>query len=180
VAAVERAMAADPDDPLVLIEASRLDAMNGDLEAAANHLRRAVELAPNDADVLAVAAWSAPERSAIPREAVAWADRALALNPARPDWYLTAKGGALLAAREYAPAIEALRLGAKEMLETWINMAAAAGMLGDARTAQEASAQVQRINPDFSLDFYLDGWPWEPAFRALLLEGGRKAGLGAG
>jgi TolB-like protein/DNA-binding winged helix-turn-helix (wHTH) protein len=180
VAAVERAMAADPEDPLVLIEASRLDAMNGDLDAAASHLRRAVELAPNDADVLAVAAWSAPERSAIPREAVAWADRALALNPARPDWYLTAKGGALLAAREYAAAIEALRLGAKEMLETWINMAVAAGMLGDARTAQEASAQVRRINPDFSLDFYLDGWPWEPAFRALLLEGGRKAGLGAG
>lgn len=176
--AIERAMAADPNDPQVLLEASRLDAINGNLDAAAAHIRRAVEVAPNDADVLAVAAWAAPERSTLAREAVAWADRALALNPERPDWYMAAKGEALLAARDYALAIEALRKGPRDLPDDLVMIAVAAGMLGDKRTAEEAAAQVRRVLPEFDLAMYLDGWPWEPTFRALLLEGAERAGLG--
>ena len=132
--AIERAIAADPGDPLVLLEASRLDAIDGDLDAAERHIRRAVDVAPNDADVLAVAAWSAPERSTITGEAVAWADRALALNPARPDWYMAAKGEAALAAGDYADALQALRSGPLGLVDTWFQIAAAAAMLGDTRS----------------------------------------------
>ncbi len=87
-----RALAADPNDPGALIEASRVYAVAGDLAAAERALRRAVDLAPNDADVLAIAGWSAPERAPIGRDALAWVERAQALNPDGPGWYMTAKG----------------------------------------------------------------------------------------
>lgn len=175
---IERAMAADPTDPQVLLESSRLKAVRGDLAAAERAIRQAVERAPNDADVLAIAAWAAPERSPITTEAVAWAERALALNPTRPDWYMMALGQSSFAAGDYAGAIAALRGGPKDLLDGWLVFASAAGMLGDNAAAQEASAEIHRIMPDFDLDFYLDGWPWEPTFRDMLYAGAVKAGLG--
>ena len=96
-----RAVAADPDDPSTLLEVSRLAAMDGDREAAERAIRRAVERAPNDADILAVAAWMGPGYGGIHADANAWADRALALNPAAPGWYMLAKGTAAFAAGDY-------------------------------------------------------------------------------
>ena len=174
---IEHAVAADPDDPAVLIEASRLDAMDGDLDAAARKLRRAVERAPNDADNLAVAAWSAPERAPLAAEAVAWADRALALNPERPDWYMAAKGQAAFAAGDDAGAIAALKQGPKDYLDGWVMIAEAAANLGDTRQAEAAVAEVRRLSPDFDLEVYLGGWPWEPTFSRRLREGAIRAGL---
>ncbi|HET9067184.1 MAG TPA: hypothetical protein VFN28_00975, partial [Amaricoccus sp.] len=175
---IERAVAADPDDPAVLLEASRLDAWAGDLDAAARKIRRAVERAPNDADILAVAAWSAPERAPLAAEAVAWADRALALNPERPDWYMAAKGQAAFAAGDDAGAIAALKQGPKDWADGWVMLAAAAANLGDPRLAGAAVAEVRRIIPDFDLEVYLDGWPWEPGFAARIRAGAIRAGLG--
>ena len=150
----------------MLIEASRLDAMDGDLDAAARKLRRAVERAPNDADNLAVAAWSAPERAPLAAEAVAWADRALALNPERPDWYMAAKGQAAFAAGDDAGAIAALKQGPKDYLDGWVMIAEAAANLGEPAQAEAAAAEVRRLSPDFDLEVYLGGWPWEPTFSA--------------
>lgn len=172
---IERALAADPDDPAVLIEASRLD--DGDPDAAAHKLRRAVARAPNDADNLAVAAWSAPERAPIAREALDWADRALALNPEHPDWYMAAKGQAAFAAGDDAAAIAALREGPKDYLDGWVMVAAAAAALGDPALVAEATGQIRRISPDFDLAVYLGGWPPEPGFAARLRAGASRAGL---
>lgn len=177
---IERAVSADPDDPAVLIEASRLDAIDGDLDAAARKLRRAVERAPNDADILAVAAWSAPERAPIATEALAWVNRALALNPNRPDWYMSAKGQAAFAAGDDAGAIAALDEGPKDYVDGWVMRAAAATNLGDRQGAEAAAAELRRLVPDFNLEVYLDGWPWEPAFAKRIREGALRAGLGAG
>ena len=175
---VAKAVAADPDDPAVLIEASRPDALDGDLDAAAAKLRRAVELAPNDADILAVAAWSGPERAPIAAEALGWIDRALALNPTRPDWYLAAKGQAAFAAGDYAAALAALKQGPPAYFDGWVMTAAAAAELGDTVTAKAAVAEVRRQLPGFDLHVYLAGWPWEPTFAARLRAGAMRAGLG--
>src|SRR5690606_6369677 len=56
--AAERAYALDPDDPEVLWRVARERGAQGDFENAARMLRRAVELAPGNADVLMVAAWT--------------------------------------------------------------------------------------------------------------------------
>jgi TolB-like protein/DNA-binding winged helix-turn-helix (wHTH) protein len=174
---IERAVAADPDDPTVLIEASRIEAIDGNFDAAARKLRRAVDRAPNDADVLAVAAWSAPERAPIAVEAVTWADRAIALNPERPDWYMEAKGEAAFAAGDHAGALQALEQGPKDYAERSLVMAAAAGLLGDHDTAAAAVADLRRQLPDFDLDTHLADWPWEPGFHRRLREGAIRAGL---
>ena len=176
----ERAVAADPDDPTVLIEASRLDAIDGDLDAAARKLRRAVERAPNDADVLAVAAWSAPERAPIAAEAIGWTDRALALNPERPDWYLEARGEATFASGDDAGALRWLREGPKDLPDRLLYVAAATGNLGDGHAAEIAAAELRHRVPDFDLDVYLADWPWERGLREKLRAGAVRAGLGSG
>ncbi|MFO1047868.1 MAG: winged helix-turn-helix domain-containing protein [Geminicoccaceae bacterium] len=176
---IERAVAADPDEPTVLIEASRLDAIDGDPEAAARKLRRAVERAPNDADVLAVAAWSAFERAPIGAEAVGWADRALALNPERPDWYLEARGEATFASGDDAGAVRWLSEGPKDLPDRLLYLAAATGNLGDRRAAEAAAAELRRHVPDFDLKAYLRDWPWEQGLREKLRTGAIRAGLGS-
>ena len=177
---IERAVAADPDDPTVLIEASRLDAIDGDFDAAARKLRRAVERAPNDADVLAVAAWSAPERAPIAAEAIGWTDRALALNPERPDWYLEARGEATFASGDDAGALRWLREGPKDLPDRLLYVAAATGNLGDGHAAEIAAAELRHRVPDFDLDVYLADWPWERGLREKLRAGAVRAGLGSG
>ena len=162
----------------MLIEASRLDASAGDLDAAARKLRRAVERAPNDADVLAIAAWSAVAGAPIATEALAWADRAIALNPERPDWYMFSKAQASFATGDDAAAVAALKDAPKDSLDSWLTMAAAAANLGDREQAAAAAAEVRRIAPDFNLAFYFDGWPYEPGFRARFLDAATRAGLG--
>jgi TolB-like protein/DNA-binding winged helix-turn-helix (wHTH) protein len=175
---VERAVAADPDDPGVLIERSKFDAIAGDFETAGRALRRAVELAPNDADTLAVAAWSAGGRAAIGRDAVTWTERAEALNPNRPDWYMGAKGTAAFAAGEYALAVDALNASPRSWAERWVFLAAAEAMLGHDDAARAAAAEVRRQIPSFDLAVYLESW-WEPEAVERLRDGLTGAGLGA-
>jgi tetratricopeptide (TPR) repeat protein len=52
------ALAADPDDPATLLEACKQAAYDGDPAPAERAARRAVAQAPNDADILAQAAWT--------------------------------------------------------------------------------------------------------------------------
>ncbi len=175
---VARAVAADPADPMVLLESSRIKAMDGDLAGAERDIRLAIERAPGDADVLAVAAWSGPERAPVGRDAVEWADRALALNPERPDWYMGAKGQALFAIGDDAGALAALREGPQDYIDGWVMMAAAAAALGDRQAAEDAVAQLRRLVPGFDIDLYLAGWPWEPGLRERIRAGAVRAGLG--
>jgi TolB-like protein/DNA-binding winged helix-turn-helix (wHTH) protein len=174
-----RAIEADPDDPSTLLEAARVAAMDGDPESAERSIRRAVERAPNDADILAVAAWSGPGMANIYADADAWSDRALALNPAAPSWYMAAKGTAAFAAGDYPAAIAALRAAPQDFAETHFFIAAAAAKLGDVAAATTAAGHVRRLVPSFSLATFLAGAAWvDGDFRDRLQEGAVRAGLG--
>jgi Flp pilus assembly protein TadD len=59
-AAAERGYAPDPDDPDVLWRIARERASCGRFDSAQTALRRAVDLAPGNSDVLMVSAWVSP------------------------------------------------------------------------------------------------------------------------
>jgi TolB-like protein/DNA-binding winged helix-turn-helix (wHTH) protein len=174
-----RAVAADPDDPSVLLQAGWAASLDGDLEAADRSIRRAVEQAPNDADVLAVAAWSSPGGAGIKDEANAWADRAFALNPAAPGWYLQAKGSAAFAAGDYRAAVVALRAAPPDFAERAFFLAAAEGMLGETAAARAAADELRAMVPGFDLERYVQTWQ-EPGLQQRLRDGAVRAGLGTG
>jgi TolB-like protein len=175
------AVEADPDDPSTLLEVARLAAMDGDLDAGARAIRRAVERAPNDADILAVAAWMGPGYGGIYADADAWADRALALNPAAPGWYMLAKGTAAFSAGDYPAAIAAMRAAPPDFPERLLFIAAAAALQGDAGAATTAARDLNRILPDFSFATWMTGSGYHPDgdFQERLQKGATRAGIGA-
>ena len=172
-----RAVEADPDDPSVLLQAGWAAAIDGDLEAADRAIRRAVERAPNDADVLAVAAWSGPGAGGIYADANAWADRALALNPAAPGWYLLAKGTAAFGAGDYEAAVAAFRAAPPGFAERPFFLAAAHAMLGDVEAARAAADELRAMLPGFDLEPYVQTWQ-APDVQQRLRDGAVQAGLG--
>jgi TolB-like protein len=176
-----RAVAADPDDPSTLLEVARLAAMDGDRDAGQRAIRRAVERAPNDADILAVAAWMGPGYGGIYADANAWADRSLALNPAAPGWYMLAKGTAAFAAGDYPAAIAAMRAAPQDFPERFLFIAAAAAILGDTEDAADAAGDLRRILPDFSFATWMTGSGYlaEGDFEERLQQGAARAGIAA-
>jgi hypothetical protein len=112
---------------------------------------------------------------------VTWADRALALNPGGPDWYLVAKGVAAFAAGDNAAAADALGRGSAGGADRAIFLAAAEAMLGNAEAARAAADEVRRLMPGFDLASYMDGYMGAapPALRSRLHDGAVRAGLGA-
>ena len=173
-----RAVEADPDDPGTLIEVAKQAARDGDPEAVARALRRAVERAPNDADILAAAAWSGPEGAPLGPEALGWAERAMAFNPGGPAWYHTALGVPAFAVGDDARAAEALASDPSDFPDRLLYLAAAEAMLGHADRARQAADRLRELVPGFDLAFYMDGWPWEPGLWQRLHEGAVRAGLG--
>jgi hypothetical protein len=173
-----RAVEADPDDPGTLIEVAKEAARDGDPGATTRALRRAVALAPNDADILAGAAWFAPEGAPLGPEAVVWAERALALNPGGPAWYHTARGIAAFAVRDLTRAAEAFASDPSDFPDRLLYLAATEAMLGNDVRARRAADRLREVVPGFDLAFYMDGWPWEPGLRQRLYEGAVRAGLG--
>jgi TolB-like protein/DNA-binding winged helix-turn-helix (wHTH) protein len=178
LAYLSKAVEADPDDPATLIEVAKQAARDGDHGAASLALRRAVALAPSDADILAGAAWIGPETSPLATEALTWAERALALNPEGPAWYRTALGIAAFAVGDDARAAEALASDPSDFPDRLLYLAAAEAMLGQSDRAQAAGDRLRKLVPGFDLAFYMDGWPWDPGLWQRLHEGAVRAGLG--
>jgi hypothetical protein len=122
-----------------------------------------------------------PGNGRIYADANAWADRALALNPAAPGWYMLAKGTAAFAAGDYPAVIAAMRAAPQDFPERPLFIAAAAALLGDAETATSAVQDLRRIAPDFAIAAWMAGQAYLPDgdFEGRLREGAVRAGLGA-
>lgn len=173
-----KAIEADPDDPTTLLEISRDKAIAGDLDGAAEAILRAVELAPNDADVLAAASWVAPERTRLGSASLEWAKRAASLNPLGPGWYKYGMGMSALTAGDLQLAAETLRTAPDEGFpDRWLYLAAAEALLGNDAAARAAVEGLRAQAPDFDFLWWLEDYPWNPDLRDLMIEGGRLAGL---
>jgi TolB-like protein/Flp pilus assembly protein TadD len=109
----------------------------------------AVELNPNDADVLAYMA-DAVTAMAQPERAVALLERAIRLNPCHPDWYLWHLGDAQFNLARYEDAIATLSR-MRDQTEAHRLLAASHALLGQLDEARQQADHVRRAHPEFSI-----------------------------
>jgi len=169
---------ADPNDPDVLVQYCWLRSADGDLEAALSALRSAVATAPNNADVLIVAALEGSTKLQPADDALAWARRAMHLNPNPPNWYYLGLGFAALYARQYEAAVNALA-SAPDMPARWYHGAVAHALQGELDAARNAVQRLLALNPGATIRKVTSNrgeWGSRDAL-ALFVLGARLAGI---
>lgn len=176
--AATSAVRADPVDPEAQLQASWLRALDGDQDGAKQAIRRAVALAPNNADILAIASAGGPARCDLADEPLEWARRAQRLNPNAPSWYFMGMGISALYANQYGLAVSSFAKAPDTALR-WYNEAVAHALNADADGARRAVERLRQLNPRASArNFIADLGDWgNPKARALFLEGARLAGM---
>ncbi|TNF88208.1 MAG: tetratricopeptide repeat protein [Gammaproteobacteria bacterium] len=145
-------------------------------EASINAYLRALQLNPNDADVIADLA-DTYAHSGHSDEAVALIKKAMHLNPFYPDEYLWNLGGAYYNLKQYQDAINAVEQMNNPTEGSRI-LAASYAQLGQLDLAQRYARRTLSAHPDFSLEQWSlmmpDKYPDETTH---FIEGLRKAGL---
>ncbi|MDP5220587.1 winged helix-turn-helix domain-containing protein [Ruegeria sp. 2205SS24-7] len=171
-----KAYVVDPSHPEALLRMSAEQVSSGDPRTAFRYARQAVDAAPNNADILAMAAWISGvmgSESPLPYE---WGRRAVALNPNHPDWYRLSLGIAAFFADDLETSLAALR-AAKLDVENGIILAAAEALQGNMNAAKTAASAFREAGTFATLsDFWGTDLNSEPLF-ARLVEGARLAGF---
>ncbi len=141
---------------------------------------RAVALDPNGADVHA---WYAMSLSFAgrPEEAIPLFQKAIRLNPFGPTWYFFNLGNALGNTRRFEEAVLAYKKALQrspDNLLAHVLLATTYSMMGREKEARAEAAEVLRINPKFSLDYFVKTLPYkDQKVINNLIDGLRKAGL---
>lgn len=172
-----RAYQADPSDPFVLIRYSSYLANQGQEDRAAELLRRAVEAAPSDADILAHATYGAAWRGVTGPEPLEWIEKAISLTPDPPGWYIGAHGFALFHELRFEEALETFTR-APEVSDVLVFKAVTEALTGDIRAAQETVAKVRQLAPSLTVTDLgpNKGQTIGPSWKAYF-EGSRLAGV---
>jgi tetratricopeptide (TPR) repeat protein len=145
-------------------------------EASINAYQRALQLNPNDAEVMSDLA-DTYTHSGRSDEAVELIKKAMHLNPFYPDEYLWIMGGAYYTLKQYQDAINV----AEQMnnpTEGSRILAASYAQLGQLDLARDYARKTLAAHPDFSLERWSKMLPDKyPEDTAHIIEGLRKAGL---
>ena len=114
--------------------------------AAELHARRALQLNPSDADMLAGIGTLRTLRGH-PEEGLSWLERAEAVNPLHPDWYHYAFAVTLQACGHHAEAIA--RINCMPRLNAWseTRLAACHAMLGEDGEAARHLDIAEKLSP---------------------------------
>jgi len=145
-------------------------------DASINAYQRALQLNPNDADVISELGdtYAHAGRAA---EAVELLKKAMHLNPFYPDEYLWNLGGAYYVLNDYENAIKAVEQMNNPTEGSRI-LAASYGQLGQVEKAGIYARKTLEAHPDFSLDQWKTMMPDKFAHDSEhFVEGLRKAGL---
>jgi TolB-like protein len=110
---------------------------------------RALELNPNDADILARMAY-AVSCSGDARRAIDLLTRAMRLNPYYPDWYLWHLGDAYFDLGDYEQTVRTLRK-MRDQSEAHRLLAASYAHLGHGTEAGYHAEKLLAVHPDFSI-----------------------------
>jgi adenylate cyclase len=148
-----------------------------DYEEAALHYERAVDLNPNDAELLSqMGAFLTYVGRA--EEGIEWIRRAMRLNPYRPSWHWHDLGFALLCARRYAEAIKAFQHVVPPLPFDNCYIAVCYAHLGDLERARIHGRAMLESQPGTSIIGWMPREPFRnPADMEHLVAGMRMAGL---
>jgi adenylate cyclase len=145
-------------------------------DASIKAYERALQLNPNDADVISELA-DTYGHSGRSEEAVTLLKKAMHLNPFYPDEYLWNLGGAYYTLKQYENAIDAVNQMNNPTEGSRI-LAASYAQLGQLDIAREHAQKTLQAHPDFSLDKWQAMMPDKFAEDSMaFVEGLRKAGL---
>jgi len=141
---------------------------------------RAVALDPNGADVYAWYALSLTFAGR-PEEAIPLLQKAIRLNPFGPTWYFFNLGNALGNTGRYEEAVSAHKKALQrspDNLLAHVFLAATYSGMGHEKEARAEAAEVLRINPNFSVDYFAKALPYkDQSVKDSYVNALRKAGL---
>jgi TolB-like protein/Tfp pilus assembly protein PilF len=179
VDAARNAVRLDPTDGETQLVLGHAFAYQGMGDQALEQFAKAEALAPNNADLLILIAWFAPQLGQTDR-AVALAEKALQLNPNYPYWYNQALRYVYFFGRQFDKSVKYAKLVSDPFATDDAYLAAASAMMGDMSEAKAASAQVARLDPNWSVEKYMsDGGGYPDDAAMLFVEAARKAGVTA-
>jgi tetratricopeptide (TPR) repeat protein len=178
MAAARQAVTVDPDDGETHLALGIAYAYSGDHPKARSEFYRAEALAPNNADLLMIAAWTLPWLGETER-ATEFAGRAIRLNPNYPYWYHQALRWVYFVSRDFESSLEAARQIKEPFALDYALLAMIQGYLGHEEEAKSAAADLLRLDPDWSIERYLSesGGFARDEETNLMIEGARKTGI---
>jgi len=176
----QKALALDDTRDYTHLLLGHIQLMTRQYEKAIAEEERAVVLNPNGADARAHLAMTL-HYVGRPEEAIALFKKAIRLNPMPPNWYLTVLAQAYSHTEQYEQAIETLQKVVKrnpDDLLAHIGLAGSYSMAGREEEAHTEAAEVLRMNPEFSLEYYAKTLPFKNQKNTEFeIDALRKAGL---
>jgi TolB-like protein/predicted Zn-dependent protease len=175
--AAERAVEFDPNDGLAHQVLAMAYGYQGKPGNALAELNKAEALAPSDADLILIVAWSLPQFGETAR-AVSLAGRALTLNPHHPDWYNQGLSLVYFFGEQYDKSVHYRLLVKEPLVIDYVFLAMAYASLGRMADAEAAVASVMKLESSWNAERYLSeagGYAEKEA--ELFVYGARKAGL---
>ena len=144
---VERGLAREDSEPWLHWVLGAYYVYNLKHDWGLSHFERALDLNPNDADVLNdVALYSSYAGKA--EQGVALAEQSIRLNPHHPDYYLIQFGQVLFDAGRYEEAISTIsRSREADTMLSWLYLAASHAAMGNPEGAQEAISRALSHDP---------------------------------
>jgi TolB-like protein/DNA-binding SARP family transcriptional activator len=175
--AAKKAVQLDPDDGKTHYALGVAYAYHGKPEQALAEFDRAEALAPSDADVLIIIAWTIPALGDSAR-AVSLAERSLKLNPHYPDWYNQGLGLVFFFGEQYEKSVKYRLLVKEPFALDYAFLAMAYAYLGRTGEAEAAAANVMKLDPGWNAERYLsEAGGYADKEAELFVDGARKAGL---
>jgi tetratricopeptide (TPR) repeat protein len=177
--AADKAVQLDPNDGETHLVLGTAYAYHGKREQALAEFAKAETLAPSNADLLLILAWSLPQfgQSA---QAATLADRALKLNPHYPDWYNQGLSLAFFFGEQYDKSVKYRLLVKESHALDYAFLAMANAYLGRADETQAAAANAMNLDSTWIAERYMSeagGYAEKEA--ELFVNAALKAGLPA-
>jgi adenylate cyclase len=159
---------------------SYLYSVKREYEKALAEGQRAVALDPNGADVHDFYAMSLTYAGR-PEEAIPLFQKAIRLSPLGATWYFQQFGHALRITGRYEESVSAYKKAlqrAPDNIIAHIGLTATYSMMGREKEARAEAAEVLRVNPKFSLDYFAKALPYkDQSLTDSYVNALRKAGL---